>query len=176
IDGHSRCILSLVYLKASCNVMSTSDDGSIRQWKRDGEPVGKPLDSDGRAVGSMAVSPDEKMVVCGNVDGRLRLWNIEEGSMIGEPWEGHDAAVRSLDWYPNALEIASGSQDGTIRRWNPDTGRQIAPPIKTSHGWVYVVKYSPQHQENVEYLFVPYLLLICLNSHNKEYKGCFSTF
>ncbi|KAG2738533.1 WD40 repeat-like protein [Suillus brevipes Sb2] len=77
-------------------------------------------------------------------NGRLRLWNIKEGSMIGDPWEGHDAPVRCLDWSPDAREIASGSQDGTIRRWNPDTGRQIAPPIKASDGWVEAVKYSPQ--------------------------------
>ncbi|KAG2342754.1 WD40 repeat-like protein [Suillus weaverae] len=144
IKGHSRCIWSLVYLGASCNVMSASDDGSIRQWKRDGEPVGKPLESDGGGISSMAVCPNETMVVCGGADSRLRLWNIKKGSMIGDPWEGHDDAVRCLDWSPNALEIASGSEDGTIRRWNPDTGRQIAPPIKTSHGWVEAVKYSPQ--------------------------------
>jgi WD40 repeat protein len=143
IVGHSECIWSLAYLKASCNVMSASDDCSIRQWKRDGEPVRQPLESDGGGISTMAVSPNETMVVCGNVDGRLRLWNIKEGGMIGEPWEGHDAAMRCLDWSPNALEIASGSQDGTIRRWNPDTGRQIAPPIKTSHEWVEAVKSSP---------------------------------
>jgi WD40 repeat protein len=145
IKGHSRCIWSLAYLKASCNVMSASDDGSICQWKRDGEPVGKPLDSDGRVICTMAVSPDETMVVCGTVDGRLRLWNIKEGSMISDPWEGHTAAVKCPDWSPNTLEIASGSEDGTIRRWNPNTGRQIALPIRTSHIWlVFTIKYSPQ--------------------------------
>ncbi|KAG2739226.1 WD40 repeat-like protein [Suillus brevipes Sb2] len=144
IEGHSEYIWSLACLKASCNVLSTSEDGSIRQWKRDGEPVGKPWYGDGGGICSMTVSPDETMVVCGSQDGRLRLLNIKEGNMIGEPWEGHDAAVKCLDWSPNALEIASGSQDGTIRRWNPDTGRQIAPPIKTRHGWVNAVKYSPQ--------------------------------
>ncbi|KIK36647.1 hypothetical protein CY34DRAFT_34620, partial [Suillus luteus UH-Slu-Lm8-n1] len=127
IKGHSKCIGSLAYLKASCNVMSASDDGLIRQWKIDGEPVGKSWDGGGGAVQSIAVHLDDTTVVSGSVDGRLRLWNIKEGSMIGDPWEGHDAAVRCLDWSPNALEIASGSQDGTIRRWNPDTGRQIAP-------------------------------------------------
>ncbi|KIK31417.1 hypothetical protein CY34DRAFT_33463, partial [Suillus luteus UH-Slu-Lm8-n1] len=144
IEGHSEFIWSLAYLKASCNVMSASEDGSIRQWKRDGEPVGKPWHDDGGGMGTMAVSPDETMVVCGSADSKLRLWNIKEGNMIGEPWEGHDAGVRCLDWSPDALEIASGSEDGTIRCWNPDTGRQIAPPIKTSHGWVEAVKYSPQ--------------------------------
>ncbi|KAG2742051.1 WD40 repeat-like protein [Suillus brevipes Sb2] len=144
IEGHSEYIWSLAYLKASCNVMSSSEDGSIRQWKGDGEPVGKSWDGGGGGVQSIAVHLDDTAVVSGSLDGRLRLWNIKEGSMIGDPWEGHDAAVRCLDWSPDALEIASGSEDGTIRRWNPDTGRQIAPPIKTSHEWVYAVKYSPQ--------------------------------
>ncbi|KAG2745129.1 WD40 repeat-like protein, partial [Suillus brevipes Sb2] len=142
--GHSDCIWSLAYLRASCNVMSASDDGSIHQWKIDGEPVGKSWNGGGGGVGSIAVHLDDTTIVSGSADGRLRLWNIKEGSMIDNPWEGHDvnAPVRCLDWSPDALEIASGSQDGTIRRWNPDTGRQIAPPIKASDGWVYAVKYS----------------------------------
>ncbi|KAG2737530.1 WD40 repeat-like protein [Suillus brevipes Sb2] len=144
IEGHSKYIWSLAYLKASCNVMSASEDGSIRQWKRDGEPVGKSWEGGGGPVQSIAVHLDDTMVVSGSLDGRLRLWNVKEGSMIGDPWEGHDAPVRCLDWSPDALEIASGSQDGTIRRWNPDTGRQMAPLIKTSYGWVMAVKYSPQ--------------------------------
>ncbi|KAJ8587581.1 WD40 repeat-like protein [Rhizopogon salebrosus TDB-379] len=116
--------------------MSASSDGSIRQWIRDGEPVGEPWRSDGGRVGSMAVCPDQTMVMSGS--------NVEEGSVVGDPWEGHSAPVRCLDWSPNAREIASGSQDGTIRRWNPNTGRQIAPPIETRHGFVYGVKYSPR--------------------------------
>jgi WD40 repeat protein len=100
-----------------CNIMSASKDGSIRQWIRDGEPVGEPWRSGGGEVASMAVCPDKTMVVSGSADGRLRLWNVE-GGVVGNPWEGHSALVRCLDWSPNAREIASGSQDGTIRRWN----------------------------------------------------------
>ncbi|OAX34979.1 WD40 repeat-like protein [Rhizopogon vinicolor AM-OR11-026] len=143
IEGHSECIWSLACVGASYNIVSASNDGSIRQWRRSGEPVGKPWRNDGMAVVSIAVSPDETMVVSGDVDGRVQLWNIIEGKMVGDPWEA-EAAVRCLDWSPNAREIASGSVDGTIRRWNPDTGRQIAPPIETGHDWVNTVKYSPQ--------------------------------
>ncbi|OAX35141.1 WD40 repeat-like protein [Rhizopogon vinicolor AM-OR11-026] len=142
MEGHSKCIWSLACVGASYNIVSASDDGSIRQWKRYGEQVGKPWRSDGRAVGSMAVSPDETMVVSGNTGGIIQLW--KEGNTVRDPWEGHNAAVRCLDWSPNAREVASGSQDGTIRRWSPDTGRQIAPPIETDHRRVYTIKYSPQ--------------------------------
>ncbi|KAG2059749.1 hypothetical protein BDR06DRAFT_967751 [Suillus hirtellus] len=86
--------------------------GSLKP--EDGEPVGKPLNSDGGGIGSMVVSLDETMVICGSTDSILRMWNMKEGSMIGDPWEGHNAQVRCLDWSRNSLEIASGSQDGTI--------------------------------------------------------------
>lgn len=144
IEGHSKCIWDIACLGSSCDIMSSSSDGSIHQWTKDGEPIGKPWVSDGGVVGSIGVSPDETMVVSGSADGRLRLWNIKEGKMVGNPWKGHNDAVICLNWSPNAVEIATGSYDGTIRRWNPDTGRQIAPLIKTSHGWVNAVKYSPQ--------------------------------
>ena len=127
----------------SCNVMSASEDGSIRQWTRDGKPVGKSLHSDGGGVKPLTVSADGTMVVSGGVDGRLRLWNIKEGKMVGDPWERHTAPAGCLDWSPNGLEIVSGSEDGTVRRWNPDIGRQIGPTIETG-GWVNAIKYSPQ--------------------------------
>jgi WD40 repeat protein len=132
IEGHAECIWSLACV-GSCKVMSASDDGSIRQWTRDGEPVGAPWRCDGGGYGQCQCL---QMKQWSRVDGRIRLWNIKEGKMIGEPWDGHGAPVRCLDWFPNSREIANGSQDGTIRRWNLDTGHQIGPTLETGHGWV----------------------------------------
>jgi WD40 repeat protein len=112
--------------------MSASGDGSIRQWKIDGEPVGEPWEGNGGGIGAMTVSLDETMVVSGSVDGRIWLWNRNNGKIVGDPWEGHNAAVTCLDWSPKAQQVANASADGTVRRWNPDTGQQIAPPIQTS--------------------------------------------
>ncbi|KAG2059902.1 WD40 repeat-like protein [Suillus hirtellus] len=142
LEGHSKVIWSLVHLGTGWNILSASEDGSIGQWTIDGEAVGKHWISDGRPVCSIAMSPDESMVVSASSND-LRLWNIRKGVMVGEPWKGHDDVVRSIDWSPNGQEIASGSEDGTIRRWNPDTGRQITT-IETGHGTIYAVKYSPQ--------------------------------
>ncbi|OAX39338.1 WD40 repeat-like protein [Rhizopogon vinicolor AM-OR11-026] len=144
MEGHSECIWSVACVGTSHNVMSASQDGSIRRWRRDGKQVGKPWRSDEGVVWLMAVSPEESVAVSGNADNSLRLWNMKMGSAVGGPWEGHTHGVRCLDWSPNGSEVASGSEDGTIRRWNPDTGRQITPPIETGHGWVYAIKYSPQ--------------------------------
>ena len=96
----------------SCNVMSASDDGSIRQWTRDGEPVGAPWRCYGGGVGSIAVSPDETMVASGSIDSRIRVWNIQECKMIGDPWDGHGAPVRCLGWSPDSREIATELYSG----------------------------------------------------------------
>ncbi|KAJ8597835.1 WD40 repeat-like protein, partial [Rhizopogon salebrosus TDB-379] len=183
IEGHSECIWSLSRVGTGCNIMSASGDGSIRQWVRDGEPVGEPWRSDGGGVGAMAVCPDETMVVSGSVDGRLWLWNVEEGGVVGDPWEGHSAPVTCLDWSPDAREIASGSEDGTIRRWNPNTGRQIAPPIETRHGWVNAVKCSQRgdkfascgHDGVIRVWSKDGKLLIEIKGHNDSvYSLCWS--
>ncbi|KAG2067068.1 hypothetical protein BDR04DRAFT_1144516 [Suillus decipiens] len=46
IEGHSKVIWSLACSGTSCDILSASSDGSIRQWKRDGESVGKPWGKD----------------------------------------------------------------------------------------------------------------------------------
>src|SRR5882757_982123 len=79
MKGHSEFVWSLACVGTNYNVISASEDGSIRQWRRYGEQVGKPWRSDGGAVGSIASSLDETMVVIGSIDGRVQLWNIIEG-------------------------------------------------------------------------------------------------
>ncbi|KAG2738062.1 hypothetical protein P692DRAFT_201910484 [Suillus brevipes Sb2] len=138
-NGSPRYNGNLACLVTSGDILGISNS-SIRQWTRAGQPVGKPLDYEGGVVITIAVSPDGLMVA----DGRVRLWNIEEGSLVGHPWEGNNDEVLCLDWSPNGTEVAGGSQDGTIRRWNTTTGRQLTPPIKRSDKWVWAIKYSPQ--------------------------------
>ncbi|KIK34154.1 hypothetical protein CY34DRAFT_54660, partial [Suillus luteus UH-Slu-Lm8-n1] len=98
---------------------------------------------DGTFVNTIALSPDGLMAAGACGDGRVRLWNIKEGSLVGPPWEGNDR-VRCLDWSPNGAEVAGGSEDGTIRRWNTGTGRQIGSLIKKSDQCIWTIKYSPQ--------------------------------
>lgn len=88
VESGSQIIMSLACLGTSCNIIRTSGDGSIRQWTRDGELVGRPWNSDGGPITSVAISPDESMVVSGSADGGVRLWNTRKGSLVGNPWKG----------------------------------------------------------------------------------------
>ncbi|KAG2747519.1 WD40 repeat-like protein, partial [Suillus brevipes Sb2] len=141
--GSSWYNSSLACLGTSGDILRVSDD-AICRWTRAGKPVGKPFDSDDESVDRIAVSPDGLMVVGACGDGRVRLWNIKEGSLVGQPWEGDNDRVRCLDWSPNGAEVAGGSEHGTIRRWNTTTGRYIGPLIKKSDDGIWTIKYSPQ--------------------------------
>jgi WD40 repeat protein len=144
IDDHSAFIWSLACLRTSGDILSASSDCSIRQSATDGGHSGRLWHGDSGMVISIALCPDESMLVSGNIDGKIQLWNTKEGNMVGKPWKAHRDVVRYLHWSPSAVEIVSGSHDGTIQQWNPHTGRETARPIATSHGWVSVVRYSPQ--------------------------------
>jgi WD40 repeat protein len=143
--GGVWCNNSLACLGTSGDILSISG-GAICQWTRAGKAVGKPMNIEGGVVGIMlmAVSLDGLKVVGACGDGKVRLWNIKEGSLVGQPWEGNNDRVLCLDWSPNGAEVAGGSQDGTIRRWNTTTGQYIGPPIKKSDEGVLAIKYSPQ--------------------------------
>ncbi|KIK35293.1 hypothetical protein CY34DRAFT_812266 [Suillus luteus UH-Slu-Lm8-n1] len=137
---------SLAFLGSSTSgdILSVSDD-AICQWTRAGKPVGKPFDIEGEFVYRIAVSLDGLMAAGACGDGRVRLWNIKEGSLVGPPLEGNiNDRVGCLDWSPNGAELAGGSEDGTIRRWNTSTGRHVGPLIKKSNGRIWTIKYSPQ--------------------------------
>ena len=76
---------------------------------------------DGRAV-----------VVAGDADGAVRVWDTLTGDAVGEPLTGHRGAVRAvvtgtLGDRPIAV---SGGEDGTVRVWNLKTGRAIGRPYK----------------------------------------------
>ncbi|KAG2739519.1 WD40 repeat-like protein [Suillus brevipes Sb2] len=134
---------NLACLGTSGDILSVSDD-AICRWTRAGKRVGKPFDSDDEIVRIIAVSPDGLMVAGACGDGRVRLWDIKEGSLVGQLWEGDNDRVVCLDWSPNGAEVAGGSEHGTIRRWNTSTGRHIGPLLKGSDDWLWTIKYSPQ--------------------------------
>ncbi|KIK35295.1 hypothetical protein CY34DRAFT_588732 [Suillus luteus UH-Slu-Lm8-n1] len=160
---------NLACFGTSGNILSIADDDSIRQWTRAGKPVGKPFNIEGGVVDTITVSPDGLMVVgkCG--DGRVRLWNIKEGSLVGHPWEGNHDGVQCLDWSPNGAEVAGGSEDGTIRQWNTTTGRQIGPLMHQEIHALLNALFSYLAQNLVIVLTCMYLLTCTVDStRNKK--------
>ncbi|NES19703.1 MAG: TIR domain-containing protein [Symploca sp. SIO3E6] len=69
-------------------IASGHEDGKVRLWDLEGNPIGEPFEGHKKSVFSLAFSPDSKTIVSGSQDTTLRLWDLK-GNLIGKPFEGH---------------------------------------------------------------------------------------
>jgi WD40 repeat protein len=92
-------------------------------------------------VHCVAYSPDGKTLASGNVDKRVRLWDVTTGKEKAI-LKGHTGSVISVAWSPCGKMLASGSGDQTVKLWDVVTGKEKA--TLKGHEWsVDSIAYSP---------------------------------
>lgn len=69
-----------------------------------------------------AFSADGKKVLCGDHDGKIRLWDATTGDCL-HTLKGHRDSVWSVAWSANKRFALSGGMDRTVRLWNVRTER-----------------------------------------------------
>ena len=100
-------------------------------------------------VSALDFSPDGSVLVSGDRDGRLDLWNVHSGKHLLQ-LEGHPLPIEDLAFDPASKLIASGSSDGSTKIWSFSSGelaqtleghaRQITQTALSSNGrWLAVL-------------------------------------
>lgn len=93
------------------------------------------------SVLSVTFSPDGKLLATGDVDGLIRLWQVEDGQPL-LTLKGHRGWVWAIAFSPDGQILASGSNDFSVQLWNIASGRCIKVLQEHTSG-VWSVNFSP---------------------------------
>ncbi|MEQ8385627.1 MAG: caspase family protein [Coleofasciculus sp. A1-SPW-01] len=117
LTGHQGKVQTVAYSPDGKQIVSGGEDGTLRLWNRQGQPIGQPWQGHQGYVTSVAFSPDSQQIVSGGADGTVKLWN-RQGKPIGQPWKGHQSWVTSVAFSPYSQQIVSGDVNGILRLWD----------------------------------------------------------
>jgi WD40 repeat protein len=137
LNGHLDIVQSIVY---SPNfIVSASIDGKIIIWKHNGEIIRK-IDNES-SVNSIALSPDEKMLVAGGNDSTIKIWHVGSGKQEAKISLKKGDSVTSIDFNHNGDTFVS-SAGTSITFWGVKGNSKGVLP-KSHKKQINCVKFNP---------------------------------
>ncbi|XP_026691861.2 ribosome biogenesis protein wdr12-like [Ciona intestinalis] len=126
LPGHTEVVSALTWLNEN-EICSGSWDHTIRIWDID-TAVEKSHMRGMKSILSLDYSHLSRLVVTGNTDRHVRLWDPRsgEGAVVKCNLTSHIGWVTSVHWAPNdSHTLVSGSLDNCVKMW--DTRSPKAP-------------------------------------------------
>jgi WD40 repeat protein len=100
-----------------------NEDYGINLWDLNSGQVIKKLGTHNVYPIRMAVSPDGRIGVSGDVQGEIRVWDLVEGE-LREQFQGHQGAVTYLSFSEDGQSLYSGGPD-KLRIWSLKNGAEL---------------------------------------------------
>lgn len=112
-EGHTADVISVEWLPATGELLSSSDDGTIKRWSPATGGMTADIDLDGVETDTIAITPDGT-VYAGNDDGAI----IRISGEAVEHFPAHAAGIKRLVAHAATGSLVSLSYDRTLRVWD----------------------------------------------------------
>ena len=123
--GHTAGVQSVCVSPDGTQVLSGSDDGTLRLWDiRTGAEL-RCFEGSAKPVCSAAFLRDARRLVSGSGDGTVHVWDAETGKEL-KKLTGHSGGVFfGVAVLPDGKHILSASMDKTVRVWDIESGKEV---------------------------------------------------
>ncbi len=163
IAAHTGTVWALVFTPNGEWLVSGGQDGLVMVWEvATRQPVGLPLANHNNAVVALAFTPDGSRLASAGEDRAILLWatadftNTDSAPQpIADPLAGHERRINALAFSPDGRILASGSNgsvstagdvggdDDIIILWDMGRLEPLGPALRTRHGRVLALAFSP---------------------------------
>jgi len=127
-DGEA--VKSVVFHPDGDRILSTGEDGTLKQWNLQGNPISEPFQSPKSNALSGKYTPDGRTIFSAN--GRsLYCWDLD-GNFISQI-RGHSDYIEAFAFNPDGRTIVTSSRDKTIRLWNLRELSNIEPVLSLEY-------------------------------------------
>lgn len=113
MTGHSADVISVEWVRGADELISSSDDGTIKRWAVPGGDLLEDIDLAGVETDTVAISSDGT-IFAGNDDGELIV--VRDGTRQVLP--AHDAGIKRIVLDDARGLLVSLSYDRTMRLWD----------------------------------------------------------
>ncbi len=142
LRGHNAAVRAVAFSANGENLVSGSDDGSLRVWSRQNNLWEWKQTLTGHTGRVKAVAYASAALVSGSEDHSVRWWRLRQDSYEATTLGGHQNRILALALSPNEQILATGGVDNTVLLWHPqDTGAGAF--ARLAHGaWIRAFAFS----------------------------------
>ncbi len=132
--GHAALVSYVHFLKDGKTIISASENIAVL-WK----VTPFQVFTHPNAVQTVSISPDNKLIVTGNKDNKIRFWD-QAGNLLRE-YNEHTGKIYSVVFSPDGKYLLSGSADNTARLFDLEGNTKCV--LKDQTDIIYLVAISP---------------------------------
>jgi WD40 repeat protein len=143
--GHRGTVWSVAYSPDGTQIVSSSDDGTIKIWNaiKDYEKTVIAYAHPNQPIRAVSFNCDGTQVASGADDNLVQIWDTKSWKLLFQ-LVGHSAPITSVSYSPDGKRLISASKDMSIRMWRMDADPPAVFKVISQHSdCINSIAYSP---------------------------------
>jgi len=145
LTGHTKSVTSIVVTEDQQQIVSVSDDTTIKIWEISSGECVKTLTGHNDCVTSIVITEDQQQIISASEDKTIKIWEIANGECL-KTLTGHTRWITSIVITEDQQQIISASYDKTIKIWEI-AGGECVKTLSGHTRWITSIVMTKDQQQ-----------------------------